>query len=477
MTRRSSWLRWTMVAGISALVLIGPAAAQVVLDAGESTGYPGWKIDLAVSLSLNGTSPSSVAHALFFPDPRNVKPAARPDGKPDCRLTANVGTPAEFVFWPVGCVYEDDECDTVRVLLVDLSGTQPPLPSGELFRCSVQISGSAPPGTYTVNVRDPDAGARGGLDVPASGADGAVVVLQPPGGGGGCNIAPTANLRAQGIFWELLLFLGFALAFRRGSTSPCGGRPGRAARALLVATTVSCVAANAFAQPAEFAAEGSWSSAARQGAWRAVLGMDSNGALSGRVTFQGLDVLPEANILAVWSRGALQQGSVFRPGGILRLGRLRGTFGAGGVKGEISLADGTLLTWKLEAIRATREKVTPLLASQLLARGLGAAVQVTIDDYAAIREARRLVHDLARYEFDTEQAEAAYNAAITRLQEATIQSLKAVGAVILSRPRGVPQVRVYLRDWASLTDVLSLPEVIAVQDPQVYSLTSRKVSR
>lgn len=100
---------------------------QVVLDTGETSRYPGWsKVEPPVVLSVNGTSPSSVGHALFFPDPRNVKAARRCDGKPDCRLSANISTLAEFVFWPAGCVCEEDECDTVRVLCVDLFDTQPP---------------------------------------------------------------------------------------------------------------------------------------------------------------------------------------------------------------------------------------------------------------------------------------------------------------------------------------------------------------
>lgn len=96
---------------------------------------------------------------------------------------------------------------------------------------------------------------------------------------------------------------------------------------------------------------------------------------------------------------------------------------------------------------------------------------VTVDEYPTARAAPEHVSDLARYEFDSEAAEAVYDAAIARLQAAAAQRLPAAGALILSRPRGPPPLILYLRDLASLGSVLSLPELTAVQDPKVYSLT------
>lgn len=69
------------------------------------------------------------------------------------------------------------------------STLSPPLLAGELFQCSVQIAASAPPGNYPVNLRDGGAGGRGGIGIPAAGAEGAVHALQPPGGGG-CAVTP-----------------------------------------------------------------------------------------------------------------------------------------------------------------------------------------------------------------------------------------------------------------------------------------------
>lgn len=470
MIQRLRGLRFALRVGIVVIVFIGPCLAQVSIDAGEASGYPGWTVEVPVSLGIAGSAPSSLGAVLFFPDPRNVKVAARSDGKPDCRVTANIGTPASFLFWPVGCVHDEDECDSVRVLLVDLSGAQPNLPAGELFRCKAVIAASAPAGTYPVELRDPDAAARGGVSLVASGADGAVQVLPPPGGGGGCAVAATG----RGENWWLAPVVGALLALSLLARRPAqwGGRGfGLRAAALLIATGLSCFSVEAIAQPIEFVAEGSWSVNQRQGKWHAILGIDTNGAISGRVKFEALDVLPEANLLATWSRGAIQQGSLFRTGTIVRLGRLRATFGTAGVRGEVSLVEGGSIAWQLQSIRARREKTTPPLAAQRLARGQPAVVLVTIDDYPAVREARRRVRELVRYEWDSEEAEAAYDAAMARLQDAVAQKLAVSGAILLSKPRGVPQLRLYLRDWTSLSDVLSLPEVSAVHDPQIYSPT------
>ncbi len=234
---------------------------------------------------------------------------------------------------------------------------------------------------------------------------------------------------------------------------------------------LSCMVARAFAQPLEFVAEGSWSTAEKQGRWHAVVGIDGNGAISGRVSFAGLPSLAEANLLATWSRGVIQQGSLFRTGTIARLGKLRGAFGAEGVRGELTLVDGTALSWKLESIRAKREKTPPPHATARLARGLPAVVLVTLDDYAAVRQARQRVRDLVRYEWDSEEAEAAYDTAVRRLQDAVVQRLTASSAIVLSKPRGFPQLRLYLGDGTSLMNLLSLPEVTAVHDPQIYSPT------
>ncbi|MCX8073659.1 MAG: hypothetical protein N3C12_14615 [Candidatus Binatia bacterium] len=203
MARCRQWGRLG-VAAMVVVLAVPRCLAQVLVDAAETSGYPGWTVPLSVSHGANGAAPSSVGLALFFSDPRNVNVVANSDGRPDCSAHEAVSTPGQFVFWPVGCRYEDDECDTVRAPFVDLSGAQPNLPSGELFRCTVRIAGSASPGTYPVRVIDPDAAAQNGVTVTASADDGVVHVLQPPGGGG-CMIDPTN--RGTAVWFALLALL------------------------------------------------------------------------------------------------------------------------------------------------------------------------------------------------------------------------------------------------------------------------------
>ncbi|MCX8073658.1 MAG: hypothetical protein N3C12_14610 [Candidatus Binatia bacterium] len=191
-------------------------------------------------------------------------------------------------------------------------------------------------------------------------------------------------------------------------------------------------------EASEFAAEGVWVRGAEQGTWHAVLGIDGTGAISGRVGFRGLTDFPKGNLLATWSAGGIQKGFLFYQGTIARAGRLRGGIGLNGVSGEFTLPGGAVATWRLQSIRATRQKFAPVRAGELLARGSPAAVMVTIDDYPAVRAARERVADLARYEWDSDAAQIAYESAVADLQESVLRTLAGSAALLLSTPVGCP---------------------------------------
>jgi len=457
--------KWFLLAAAFCCSATG-ASADALIDAGEAGGYPGWVISLPVQLAPGTTPPSSVSLALFFPDPRNVRVAERSDGTPDCTTASGVSVPGTFVFWPVGCAVDEDECDAVRALFVDLSGSRPTLPAGELFRCNVRIAPDAPPGTYVVQVRQADAGARGGIVVGVTGQDGAVEVWPPPGGGG-CAIGGHETGHCAWIAGFLL-----ALCAYRRKVHRHGLKHASVFFALLTAAAGWSGARNAaLGQTVPFVAEGTWSAAQKEGTWRATLGIDANGAISGNVSFEGLGQGRQANLLAVWSRGAIRQGSLFEPGTIRRLGGVRGAITVAEVIGQASTGEDGLIEWKLRSVRPLREKEDAPLARGLLARGQVAVVSVVLDDYPAVRKARSLVQDLARYEWDTAAAEAAYEAAVLDLQDSLLRQLSPSEAALLTRPRGMAYLRLALRNTAALDKLLARPEVRAVHDPKLYAPT------
>ncbi|GIW45939.1 MAG: hypothetical protein KatS3mg077_3221 [Candidatus Binatia bacterium] len=447
-------------------LLPAPVVAAVRVEVGQASGYAGWVVDLPVTLAIEGEAPSSVGHTLFFPDPRSVKVQRRSDGEPDCTPAAGVATPGRFAFWPVGCVYEEDECDAVTALFVDLSGTLPNLPAGPLFSCKVGISTAAVPGTYPVQNVDPESSARRGRALSTTGTDGAVQVLQPPGGGG-CAVMPE---RGSAAWWLAMLL---AVVLYRGL------RAGRCQRAfvgsrhtwigaMLLFMAVVLLRGGALAQATEVYVEGRWYGQGKEGTWAGELVVAENGSVSGQVRFAGLEALPAANVLAVWSASGLRQGSLFRSGGAVRAGRLRGSWGAAGVAGEFTVADGSLFAWELRTVRAKREKAAPPRASALLARGQPATVVVGLDDYPAVRAARARSRNLALYEWDSEDAEAAYNQTLAALREQVLSALDPRSVAVIQRNRLLPSLVLQLYDFDALSRLLTLDGVRSVGDRQVY---------
>ena len=458
----------TAALGMAVWLSVLPATllAVVRLEVGQVAGYPGWVVDLPVTLAIDGEGPSSVGHTLFFADPRSVKVQRRSDGEPDCTPAAGVATPGRFAFWPVGCVYEEDECDAVAVLFIDLSGTLPNLSAGPLFSCKVSISTAAVPGTYPVTNVDPESSARRGRALSTSGTDGAVQVLQPPGGGG-CAVT---GARAPAGWWLVILL---AVVFSRGLR---GGHSRRARvrsqhtwiGAMLLFVAFVLLRGAALAQGTELRVEGRWFGQGKEGTWVGEVVVGRDGSVSGQVRFAGLEALPAANVLAVWSASGLRQGSLFHSGTPVRAGRLRGSWGAAGVSGEFTVPDGSLFTWELRTVRAKREKVAPPRASALLARGQPATVVVGLDDYPAVRAARARSRHLAMYEWDSEDAENAYNQTLDALREQVLSALEPRSVAVIQRNRLSPSLVLQLYDSDALSRLLTLNGVRSVGDQQVY---------
>gem|GEM_PF-1677552 len=443
------------------------ALAAVQVQVGQASGYPGWVVDLPVRLTIDGEAPSSVGLTLFFADPRSVKVEKRENGEPDCTPAAGVETPGRFAFWPVGCFHDDDECDAVRVLFVDLSGTGPNLPGGELFRCKVRIATSAVPGTYPVENRESEAAARGGREVPATGSDGAVAVLQPPGDGG-CAVTETGS----SLSWYLG-FLAVALLLRLGRTGPPAwhARPSGAyrARAMLTLTVglgLVITARPGWAERVELALEGQWSTEGAEGTWSGEVAVGSDGSISGQVRFDGLHPLPAANVLAVWSRGAIRTGSVFPVGQMVRAGRLRGGVGTAGLEGELTTPDGSRVRWVLRGVRALKEKALPPRATSSLAQGQPAVVVVGIDPYPAVRAARLRSRNLAHFRWDTREAVDAYFAGLEQVRAKLLSAVQGQQGVVVVRalPR-VTSVWLRVERLEALAGISALAFVRAVEDP------------
>lgn len=450
-----------------------PALVQgsVSVHVGQVSAYPGHVVDLPVTLATDGVRPSSLAFTLFFPDPRNVTVQQRGDGKPDCTPEASILTPSHFVFWPVGCIYDQDECDAVHVLFIDLSGANPNIPDGPLFVCQVRVSTGAAPGSYAVRNIDVESAGRGGVELAATGIDGGVTVLEPPGGGG-CSVALRSSPKDSALLWlSLPLILALGRPFRHKA---------QPLRALCVITVGVCAFATAYSRAAiagvtELTAEGECIAGGQRGTLVGDFAVGTNGSVSGSVTLPGIASLDHANVLAVWSRGRIREGSLFGGNGA-RIGRLRGALHTGGIAGDLVLNDGTVVSCILHSVRSKKKgKVAAPQAMARLADGRGAQVVVVLDSYSAIRAARQRVQDLANRYWDTPPARETFFQVLRAHREALVAQLRADADVtVLSESRRFGSVTLHVKSLAALQRLLEHEHIRSVEDLPSFSLSLRQ---
>lgn len=234
--------RWRTLVGW-AIALGVPLAAAPAADAGgalgvhvvigTATGAPGGLATFAVTLETDVEVAGTQNDISFTPAARI---AARPNGRPDCRLGPHFAHSApSFAFRPTDCD-PASSCTTVRALVLSLNNVDG-IPDGTLlYTCSVAIAADVQVGSYPLTISNVGAADLQGTRVAAIGRSGSVVVEvptatptdtpaatrtprptatatpRPPSPGeGGCAITPGAPRAA----WGLLLPVAAAWVRRR----------------------------------------------------------------------------------------------------------------------------------------------------------------------------------------------------------------------------------------------------------------------
>jgi hypothetical protein len=109
------------------------------------SGAAGTQVALDVTLHTTGHVIAAVQTDLTFPVDAPV--AARPNGRPACKVNPAIDKPATaFIFQPVGC-HVGVDCTGVRAIVVALDSVTPIADGATLFTCTLSIAADAKPGT------------------------------------------------------------------------------------------------------------------------------------------------------------------------------------------------------------------------------------------------------------------------------------------------------------------------------------------
>lgn len=480
----SKWKRWHRVPpclhamiSVSFLhvgLLFGVTWAAPEVRVGSVAGYPGFVVELPVTLENAGDRVSSLGHTFMF-DPRYTPVERNSEGDPDCVADPRLTKPVRFAFWPPGCAYELETCDAVRSLMIDLSGQSGAVSSGPLYRCRVRIAANAPAGTYPVELRHVEAAARGGTDLGATGISGSVTVLNPPGGGGcavmGTELGTFPGFTFLGAFFSTLMAW---VARRRGASrhhrltaTIALGRSSRRALAALVAATAMVGGGVAVAQQTtlqRLAVGGTWSSEGLQGSWHGQVGVSAQGSISGAVEFEGLPekAIETVNLLAVWKGGRITSGSLFDVKGIAWLGALRGSMSLDGLNGW-AIVSGRKLQWRLETVRSLDEKPVPTRVVEALRRGEPVTLSITFDWYEARRRARGVTADLSKLEWEP-AARALYESDMCALKRSVLGAFTEREVEIVGPSYCGSTELVRVRELNVFYELLKDPRVKAIHD-------------
>ena len=141
---RRGWPRVLVFAGVLLLRNAHSVAAQsAVIDIGTSTGLPGDKIDVTVSLvNSGGAMVAATVNDITF-----NKQALRLDPI-DCRINPTIAKSLS-----ASVFRETNSTRTLRVFVQSVVGAAA-IPDGPLYTCSFHISASALPGTYALTIRN-----------------------------------------------------------------------------------------------------------------------------------------------------------------------------------------------------------------------------------------------------------------------------------------------------------------------------------
>ena len=121
-----------------------PAQPSIIID--PVRGQAGDAVLLQARLVTTGESLAGTQNDIAF-DGSSISIAARPNGKPDCHVNADIDKEAtSFAFLPNGC--SGSACTAVRAIVFATDNVAPIADGAVLYTCTVHISAAAPSGVY-----------------------------------------------------------------------------------------------------------------------------------------------------------------------------------------------------------------------------------------------------------------------------------------------------------------------------------------
>jgi hypothetical protein len=154
------------------------SGGKVVLALSSATGRAGETVPISASLAAAGKSIAGTQNDITF-DPKLLS-MARPNGKPDCAANPAIGKEGTaFSFLPAGCKPGvGGTCNTVRALVLSLSGVDPITSGSTLYTCKVQIAPHATAGTARLSLSRVGFSNPSGQPIDGGGGDGVITIGQ-----------------------------------------------------------------------------------------------------------------------------------------------------------------------------------------------------------------------------------------------------------------------------------------------------------
>ena len=150
-----------------------PAQPSVIVD--PVRGQAGDDALLQARLVTIGEAVAGTQNDIAF-DGINISIAARPNGKPDCGVNADIDKGAtSFAFLPSGC--SGSACTAVRAVVFATDNVAPIADGEVLYTCTVHISATAPSGVYPLSISGIVLSTPDGRQVPAATTSTSAVLL------------------------------------------------------------------------------------------------------------------------------------------------------------------------------------------------------------------------------------------------------------------------------------------------------------
>ncbi len=157
-----------------------PTRPPLAIAVGTATGMPGDDVSFNVTMDAASQAVAGVENNIHFePETPIVGCVVNPDTDKSATAFALLYANEPEDSWAFPCA-PDRDCNRLRALVVAFDNVNP-IPDGSvLYSCRVRIAPAAPGGAYPLRLGGVIASDPSGKQLPATGADGAVVVVGPP---------------------------------------------------------------------------------------------------------------------------------------------------------------------------------------------------------------------------------------------------------------------------------------------------------